>query len=265
MAVILPALAAALTTALLALLGIRARAFRAARNFEGLDVPIAGAAAAAGIIAGLLAARVPDATSRATLAAALGFAFFGLLDDLYGDRSASGFLGHLGALRRGRVTTGAMKVLGGGLTALIAARLLGAAGLPWLVEGAIIALSANALNLVDTRPVRAAAVFLAAALFLWPYAPAAGCAAIPAAAVWLPFDRRRIAMLGDAGSNALGAILGVWVAEASGFRAALGVLIALIAFHAWTEGHSINRAIAANPRLDRLDGWMRGEGRPRSG
>lgn len=188
MAAILPALAAALTTASLALLGRRAHAFRTARNFEGADVPIAGAAVAAGIIVGLLAAGAPDAASRATLAAALGFAFFGWLDDAFGDRSASGFRGHLGALRRGRVTTGALKILGGGVTALAAARLLGGAGPVWLVQGAAIALCANALNLLDTRPVRATAVFLAGALFLWPFVPIAGCAAIPAAAAWLPFD-----------------------------------------------------------------------------
>ena len=80
-----------------------------------------------------------------------------------------GAQGHLGALARGEVTTGAVKILGLGVTGLVAAALVdrdaraaatpGPGGRPGavdtLVGGAVIAGSANLLNLLDLRPGRA--------------------------------------------------------------------------------------------------------------
>ncbi|MEU6750291.1 hypothetical protein ABZ914_29105, partial [Spirillospora sp. NPDC046719] len=77
---------------------------------------VAGAAAA-----GLL---VPGATGRTRAAALLAGAASGILggyDDLAGSASSRGFKGHLGALARGEVTSGAVKLLGIGATGLAAA------------------------------------------------------------------------------------------------------------------------------------------------
>ena len=57
---------------------------------------------------------------------AVGFGLFGLLDDLVGTGTRRGFRGHVGALRHGELTTGLLKLVGGGLVAVgVAAVALG--------------------------------------------------------------------------------------------------------------------------------------------
>ena len=65
----------------------------------------------------------------------------------------------------------------------------------------LVGLAANALNQLDTKPGRALKAYLLAAI-------PAGAPLVPAV-VLLPYDLREMAMLGDAGANALGALLGL--------------------------------------------------------
>jgi UDP-GlcNAc:undecaprenyl-phosphate GlcNAc-1-phosphate transferase len=193
----------------------------------------------------------------------LGFGGLGLLDDLQGDRSASGFGGHFRALARGRLTTGAAKALGGGVVALAAGFLL-TAPRPWpfaLLAASLIALAANTLNLLDLRPGRclfgfllgAAALFLVllsqhtlgTGLLLW--------AAVAFALILYPLDAGGAAMLGDTGANAFGATLGVAGAVFLGPAWQAGLVLLLAAFQWWCEGHSLSRAIENNPLLRALD------------
>ena len=124
-----------------------------------------------------------------------GGAAFGLADDLGEDSvdRRKGLRGHLGALAHGEVTTGGLKVLGIGAGALVAAALATPghradgsrrSAIGWLADvgasGALIASSANLVNLLDLRPGRALkAVGIAAA----PLALGAGAGAGAAAAV----------------------------------------------------------------------------------
>ena len=55
------------------------------------------------------------------LVAVLGFCLLGLLDDLAAVGNERGFAGHLRALAQGRLTTGGLKLVGGGLLALVVA------------------------------------------------------------------------------------------------------------------------------------------------
>jgi hypothetical protein len=100
----------------------------------------------------------------------------------------------------------------------------------------LVGLAANALNQLDTRPGRALKVYLAAAL--------AVDAPVGIAVLLLPYDLREMAMLGDAGSNALGGLLGLksverftgrgrWVAI--GALAGLTLLGERISLGAWIE------------------------------
>lgn len=137
--------------------------------------------------------------------AAVGAAAVGAYDDAAGarDPAAKGFRGHLAALRRGQLTSGAVKILGIGAVSLTASALLGGSRREVVVGGAVVAGSANLLNLLDLRPGRALKAGAAAALLLGQTGPAA------AAAVLLPADLRERTMLGDAGANGLGAVLGL--------------------------------------------------------
>lgn len=98
----------------------------------------------------------------------LGVFAFGLADDVFGDATAKGFRGHLAALGQGRLTTGALKLLGiGVLSACMATEAVGRSTdiqgpavlvVPlamWILGTLVIALSANLVNLTDLRPGRA--------------------------------------------------------------------------------------------------------------
>ncbi|MGL5908467.1 MAG: hypothetical protein ACRCZP_00605, partial [Phycicoccus sp.] len=96
----------------------------------------------------------------AGLVAVLGSGALGALDDLAGDSSSKGLRGHLGAALRGTVTTGAVKIVGIGLTGLAAAALADRTRddirpVDTVVGGAVVAGAANLVNLLDLRPGRA--------------------------------------------------------------------------------------------------------------
>ncbi|GAA0578792.1 hypothetical protein [Actinomadura livida] len=217
---------------------------------------VAGAAAA-----GLLA---PGATGRMRAAALLAGAGSGVLggyDDLAGSASSRGFKGHLTALARGEVTSGAVKILGIGATGLAAAAIAGSPAptrtgraFDALVNGAIIAGSANLMNLFDLRPGRAVKVGLITGTPLALARPSAAVVAAPlgAAAALLPEDLGERAMLGDTGSNALGALLGL-AATRLGRGPRLAVLTGLVGLNAASEFVSFTKVIAGNPVLNRID------------
>src|SRR5699024_7654804 len=120
-------------------------------------------------------------TGRATDTAVLaGIGALGLLDDLLephmrraGRPVSKGLRGHLGALRRGRLTTGALTAAGIPLLALAGAAASPAprGGAMVLADAALTAGCANLANLLDLRPGRALKVILPAAALL--AAPAA--------------------------------------------------------------------------------------------
>lgn len=230
------------------------------RNFRGRTVTLReGPALAFGMcVAGMF---VPGLTPRVRAAAALaaaGAAGFGAYDDLSGDGRERGLRGHLGALSRGRVTTGLVKMVGIGATGLAAAALLRRGPVDTLMDGALIAVGANLVNLFDLRPGRATKVALLAAgpALLSPAAPLLG-PVVGAAAALLPDELAERSMLGDAGANALGAALGVAAvagAERSTRAALLGGVLALTLA---SERTSFSRVIDRVPALRGLDRWGR--------
>ncbi|HYK29836.1 MAG TPA: hypothetical protein VEV61_17845, partial [Streptosporangiaceae bacterium] len=83
---------------------------------EGPAVVIGGAASA-------LANAAGPREQMALIVAGVGAGGFGAYDDLAGDGGSRGFRGHIGALRNGDLTTGAVKLAGIGATGLVAAAL----------------------------------------------------------------------------------------------------------------------------------------------
>ncbi|MFC4616916.1 hypothetical protein ACFO3K_19480 [Cellulomonas algicola] len=245
-------------------------------NHRGEPVSmLEGPAVAAGLLAGGIVGA-PSARAAVALTVATGAgAAFGVIDDLTEDTEVrrKGLRGHLGALSRGELTTGGLKVLGIGAASLVAAAVAtpvrdasgarrSAAG--WAVDvavsGALVAASANLLNLLDLRPGRA---LKAASLVAAPLAVAGGAGAGAAAGVLGTAgaageqDLAEHDMLGDGGANALGATLGtalVLAAPRPVRWAALGVVTALTLA---SEKVSFTQVIERTPVLREIDAWGR--------
>jgi hypothetical protein len=212
---------------------------------------VAGAVTAVAVAPGVPARMRVAAVFAGTATGALG-----AYDDLAGSGDSRGFKGHLTALARGEVTTGAVKILGIGAAGLVAAALAGTKGrataFDVLVNGALIAGSANLLNLFDLRPGRAIKVGALAGLPGTLSGSAVAAAPFGAALALLPEDLGERAMLGDAGANALGALLGLSAARLPR-PVRLGLLTGVTALNAASEVVSFTKVIQATPALRWLD------------
>jgi UDP-N-acetylmuramyl pentapeptide phosphotransferase/UDP-N-acetylglucosamine-1-phosphate transferase len=247
-------------------------------NYRGIVLP-----AAAGILIAVVAAlavgplaALDELAGSDTLAPevgvalvfVVGVAMLGLVDDLLGGRRPAGaaadpgaprgLRGHARAAARGDVSTGLLKALGAlGLALFVLAGEERSAA-EYLVGVGVLVLSTNLFNLLDLRPGRAGKAFVALGVVLtlgsWDtYALQALGLFIGPALVLLPYDLRERAMLGDAGSNVLGAVAGLWLVLAlgpTGEAVALGVLAVLTLYG---EFRSISALVDRNPLMRRLD------------
>jgi hypothetical protein len=184
-------------------------------NHRGLRLPLVG--------------WVVGARRNAAVAAV---AAIGLADDLWSGPER-GFRTHL----RSRRTTGILKLVAIPLVGLLATRRLSGA--------LLVALAANFLNQLDTRPGRALKAYLAGAAVV--------NAPLGVAVVLLPYDLRERTMLGDAGSNALGAMLGLSSVSHLTERGRWVAIGALGALTFLGEKRSLGALIERTPLLRDLD------------
>ncbi|MBS4030809.1 MAG: hypothetical protein KGZ63_05230 [Clostridiales bacterium] len=195
-----------------------------------------------------------------------GFGVLGMVDDIWGDSRARGLGGHVKRLLfHGEITTGLSKAIFG-----FAVSLWAVSGLPGIFllivwRAVLIALSANLLNLLDLRPGRAIKSFLLLSFFyIWQVSGELGALILfpfwLASLVYLPWDLKGRGMLGDAGANVLGGVLGLAIVLTAPAAFQVGYLAALVSIHVLAERVSFTKAIAANTFLRFLDtlgreGW----------
>jgi len=256
-------------------------------NHRGEPVTmLAGPAATIGAVGAAVAVPGLDARTRLALSlAGAGAGAVGCYDDLAGSSDRRGFRGHLAALARGEVTTGAVKILGIGVAGFAASFLLdcrdngmgAGAGqkvppsgrvADMLVNTGLVSGSANLLNLFDLRPGRAMKVSLLASATLGlcgARARAEAAAPAGAAAALLPDDLAERAMLGDSGANAIGAMIGLAAASSLRRPARLAILAAVAGLTAASEKVSFTAVIAGTPALNRLDMLGRRPAAPAAG
>ncbi|MEX2196500.1 MAG: hypothetical protein WD844_14540 [Thermoleophilaceae bacterium] len=190
----------------------------------------------------------------------VGVALLGVLDDLVGSAAAAprGWRGHAAAVAGGRFSTGALKALGALGLALFVFSGTGLGTGEYLLAVALLVLTTNLFNLLDLRPGRSikALVLLGAGLTI---------GALDVAPLWvlglfvgpilavLPHDLRERGMLGDTGSNVVGAVAGLWLVltlDTTGQAIALA-LVALATVYG--EFRSISALIERTPGLRQLD------------
>jgi hypothetical protein len=159
-------------------------------------------------------------------------AAIGLVDDLWSGPER-GFRAHLAARR----STGVLKLLGIPAYALARTRSFSGA--------LLVGLAANALNQLDTRPGRALKAYIAAAFVV--------DAPVGIAVLLLPYDLREMTMLGDAGSNALGALLGLKSVDRLTGRGRWLAVGALAGLTIVGERTSLGRLIEQTPGLAQID------------
>lgn len=207
-----------------------------------------------------------DPELRRWFAYVVGVAFLGLFDDAIGrgERGDSdrGWRGHARAVLSGRLSTGAIKAIGALALAAYATSGLGRESLDYLVDLALLLLATNFANLLDLRPGRAekALLLVGAGLCVgyWTLAPVEllGLFLGPVAVgAW--FTLRERAMLGDTGSNVVGALIGIWLVTTLSDPARLVALAVLIMLTVYGEFRSISAAIERVPLLKQLDSFGR--------
>jgi UDP-GlcNAc:undecaprenyl-phosphate GlcNAc-1-phosphate transferase len=192
----------------------------------------------------------PAAAVAIPALAAAVVATVGALDDLMGSEEHRGFRGHLGGILRGRLTTGVAKLAVGVAAGVFLAVGMGGGPVRVVAAAVLIAGSINLWNALDVVPGRAlkwAAVVLVPVLVATagePYGIVAGSALGGVAGV-LAFDLRERGMLGDAGSNPLGLLVGLGLALALPTWGVVAAAAAVLALQAAAETVTISRAIEA--------------------
>ena len=204
-----------------------------------------------------------DPELRRWLPYLLGIAFLGFLDDALGQGDGGGDPARLararaGAARRAASRPGRSRRSGRWRWPPTSSPGAGWRTWRYLADVALLILATNLFNLLDLRPGRAekGLALLGAGLCLgaWTLAPIEllGIFAGPVlVGAWLTLRER--AMLGDTGSNLIGAIAGVWLLTILGGDARLIALAVVVALTIYGELRSISATIESVPPLRWLD------------
>jgi len=244
-------------------------------NYRGVAVPIPGGItiAIAAIIALVPLTLLFNSTElevyiggEGIIIYVFGMALLGLIDDLMGSAPVAsgdgglprGWRGHGRAILRGEFSSGALKAagaLGLALFILSGPRL---GGIELAIATLLLVTTTNLFNLLDLRPGRSIKVLIllgaglliasreleplwALGLFLGPIL------------VFLPFDLRERGMLGDTGSNVVGAVAGLWMVmtlPTAGQAIALAIVLGITIYG---EFRSISALVEKTPGLRGLD------------
>jgi UDP-N-acetylmuramyl pentapeptide phosphotransferase/UDP-N-acetylglucosamine-1-phosphate transferase len=237
-------------------------------NYRGHALPTAGglvAVVAVLAVEGVWALLDGTGVHHVYVLIALAFGALGFVDDLLGSGGdGRGFIGHVRALAHGRLTTGGLKLFGGGAAALIACAAVDGDRVGRLVlDAALVALAANLANLFDRAPGRTLKVgglcFLVLVVAAGFDRDLAGVAvAMGALLALVPADLGERLMIGDTGANPLGAVLAlglVLVAPVWGRAVALAVVLAL---------NLLSEAVSFSAVIERVGPlrWVDRAGRP---
>jgi UDP-GlcNAc:undecaprenyl-phosphate/decaprenyl-phosphate GlcNAc-1-phosphate transferase len=203
----------------------------------------------------------------------LGVALLGLIDDFVGSgmfsalrlerataapQAPRGWRGHAREILGGGFSTGAAKAAGSLGLALFALSGQHRSTGEYLLGAGVLVLATNVFNLLDLRPGRSAKalILLGAALSLGAW-DATGLWTVGLflgpLLVLIPFDLRERGMLGDTGSNAIGAVAGLWLVATLSTTGQAIALAVMLLVNVYGEFRSISALIERTPGLRQLD------------
>lgn len=191
----------------------------------------------------------------------LGFVIIGLiglLDDLIGDKIIKGLKGHIISFLKGTLTTGGIKAFVGLFIAFFVSSYISPDLLGFIVNGLIIGLFTNCINLFDLRPGRATKVFaiISIIFIIFNLNSYNNYIIISFYGILIPYillDLKSKVMMGDTGSNVLGYTLGVYCVTNFEITVKMIILILLILIHLLAEKISFTKVINNNKVLNYLD------------
>lgn len=184
-------------------------------------------------------------------------AFMGIADDFLGD-SSRGIKGHVKVLiKEKRFTSGGLKAAVGLLSGFMLGIFFGGSFIEVVISALVFALSVNTFNLMDVRPGRSIKMYILFSflIIIWRRDQAVLLITpiLGAALRILPLDLGEEGMLGDIGSNLLGASVGFFLVVLLDLPIKILILGALIVIQ-WVGDHiSFSKLIERNNALRYID------------
>lgn len=220
-------------------------------NYEGKEIPT-GLGFAFVIITTLF--LIPHGLSNGNYyftTALLFFTLLGLVDDFLGNTLVRGIKGHFSLAN---VTTGLLKAVLGILFSLAISWNFSQGLFELIIHSILLAAGANFLNLMDTAPGRAGKLFIILAFPLVFFSQGSPLLLLlGAVAGYLPWDLRQSVMMGDTGSNSLGATLGLGAALLLPKWLKIVLAFSLVILNLLAEKVSFSKYINSNRFLNFLD------------
>jgi UDP-GlcNAc:undecaprenyl-phosphate GlcNAc-1-phosphate transferase len=235
---------------------------------SGLLIPLAGfvALGVAAPLDRLVDARILGGIGLAgSIIYIVGVCLLGVIDDLLGTpvveggrTDPRGLRGHAKATLGGGFSTGAVKAIGSLGLAAFAVGLIVPGKWQYVLAIALVVVTTNLFNLLDLRPGRALKVFFVViaglAIGAWTLTPLWTMGAfIGSLPVLAHYDLGERGMLGDTGSNAIGAIAGIWMVLVLSTTALAIALAVVVLITLYGEFRSISELIDRTPVLRFFD------------
>ncbi len=248
-------------------------------NYRGQKIPVSGGVLFIVLIPVITAIgilfKVKTFTTQNSflfLFVLIAIGFMGFFDDQLSVHEVKGFRGHFRMLfAEKKLTSGAFKAIFGAIIALVfsfgTAEFIKGNWPVWtfIINFLLVALTANTINIFDLRPGRAGKVYLLGFVLILLFSrdfESYISLFIPILAImiyYLPFDLKGKVMLGDSGSNLLGASLGIMMAWMLSDAGKIAALIILIGFQLIAERYSFTKIIQQFRVLRYFDELGRGK------
>lgn len=185
----------------------------------------------------------------------------GWLDDRYGIKQIKGLKGHFRAFFVDhKITSGFVKAIISTSVAIFFTYFFSVHFFEWIFHVLLMIFSIHIFNLFDVRPGRTIKSFWLFVLILFPFFPKQELLIyiipfVVSTFVIFPYERKRLTMLGDAGSNVIGYVFGFYLILLAHTLIQFFFLSLFIVLSLLAEKYSFTEYIKKTPWLSKLDNW----------